>query len=215
MTTVGVLALQGDFAEHEAVLEQLGVAVREVRTPAGLEGIDALIIPGGESTTLTRLIAAYGLIDPIRRFAAVHPVWGTCAGMIVMARQATNLDRPTLDLIDVAVERNAFGAQVDSFETEIEVDGLDGEPYPAVFIRAPVIRSAGEGVRVLAELEDGRIVAARQGRLLVTAFHPELTRDTRLHAYFLSFLNEARPNEGVMRSPAEHEPVQKGEGCHA
>jgi pyridoxal 5'-phosphate synthase pdxT subunit len=195
MITVGVLALQGDFAEHEAVLGQLGVGTREVRLPRDLEGLDALVIPGGESTTLTRLLAAFGLIEPIRHFAAERPVWGTCAGMIVMARQASDLDRPTLDLIDIAVKRNAFGRQVDSFETDIDLEGLAGPPFHAVFIRAPLIESVGEGVQVLGRLDNEDIVAARQGRLLVTAFHPEITDDPRVHQYFLSFI-EARPPDG-------------------
>jgi 5'-phosphate synthase pdxT subunit len=185
MVTVGVLALQGDFAEHEAILERLGVATREVRLPADLEGLDALIIPGGESTTITRLMAMYGLTTPIRDFAAKNPVWGTCAGMIVMARQASDLDRETLNLIDIEVERNAFGRQLDSFETDLDLAEVDGQPFHAIFIRAPLIRNAGEGVKVLGRLDDGAIVAARQGHLLVTAFHPELTGDPRLHQYFL------------------------------
>ena len=197
MTTVGVLALQGDFAEHEAVLQQLGARPREVRLPEELDDLDALIIPGGESTTLTRLIAVYGLREPIRAFAADHPVWGTCAGMIVMARQATNLDRATLDLVDIVVERNAFGRQVDCFETELQIEGLEGPPYRAVFIRAPLIQSVGEGVEVLGRLEDGGIVVARQGHFLVTAFHPELTADGRVHAYFLSFIAAERPRIGA------------------
>lgn len=186
MVTVGVLALQGDFAEHETMLARLGVAAREVRLPADLEGLDALIIPGGESTTITRLMESYGLVEPIRRFARNRPVWGTCAGMIVMARHATDLDRETLDLMDIEVERNAFGRQVDSFETDIQIEGMGGGPLHTVFIRAPLIRAVGDGVQVLGRLEDGKIVAARQGHLLATAFHPELTEDPRLHEYFLS-----------------------------
>jgi 5'-phosphate synthase pdxT subunit len=185
MVTVGVLALQGDFAEHETMLARLGVATREVRLPADLEGLDALIIPGGESTTITRLMESYGLVEPIRRFARNRPVWGTCAGMIVMARPP-DLDRETLDLMDIEVERNAFGRQVDSFETDIQIEGMGGRPLHTVFIRAPLIRAVGDGVQVLGRLEDGKIVAARQGHLLATAFHPELTEDPRLHEYFLS-----------------------------
>lgn len=191
MVTVGVLALQGDFAEHESMLNRLNVASREVRLPVDLEDLDALIIPGGESTTIARLMEAYGLVSPIQQFAANKPVWGTCAGMILMARRATTLDRPTLDLMDIEVERNAFGRQVDSFEADLDVADIEG-PVPAVFIRAPLIRSVGEGVKVLAKLENGAIVAARQGHLLATAFHPELTDDLRMHRYFLSILANGR-----------------------
>jgi 5'-phosphate synthase pdxT subunit len=186
MTTVGVLALQGDFAEHAAALRRLGVETREVRLPGDLDGLDALIIPGGESTTISRLLEAYALVEPLRSFAKTMPVWGTCAGAIVMARQATDLDRPTLDLMDIEVERNAFGRQVDSFETDLAIEGLGGGPFHAVFIRAPLIKSVGEGVQVLARLDGQGIVAARQGHLLVTAFHPELTDDRRLHECFLA-----------------------------
>jgi 5'-phosphate synthase pdxT subunit len=183
---VGVLALQGDFAEHASILRRLGVDSREVRLPADLEGLDGLIIPGGESTTITRLIQIYGLWEPLREFAAQKPVWGTCAGMIVMARHATDLDRPTLDLMDIEVRRNAFGRQVDSFETDIPMDEIAGDPVHAIFIRAPVILSVGKDVKAVGVLPDGEIVAARQGHLLATSFHPELTDDLRMHSYFLS-----------------------------
>jgi 5'-phosphate synthase pdxT subunit len=195
MVTVGVLALQGDFAEHEAILRRLGVDTREVRLPSDLDGLDALIIPGGESTTIARLMDMYGLIAPLREFAASKPVWGTCAGMIVMARKAPELDRETLNLIDIEVVRNAFGRQVDSFETDLPLAELDGPPVNAIFIRAPLIREVGEGVKVLGRLEDGSIVAARQGHLLVTAFHPELTDDTRLHQYFVTMASNARDDD--------------------
>jgi pyridoxal 5'-phosphate synthase pdxT subunit len=188
MVTVGVLALQGDFAEHESMLKRLGVATREVRLPADLNGLDALVIPGGESTTIARLIQSYNLMEPLREFARSRPVWGTCAGAIVMARHATDLDRPTLDLMDIEVRRNAFGRQVDSFETDIPIRGIDGPPLHAVFIRAPTIESVGEGVEVLGQLETGEIVAARQGHFLATSFHPELTDDLRMHGLFLSWL---------------------------
>ncbi len=188
MTTIGVLALQGDFAEHEAILKRLGVEAREVRVPADLDGLDGLIIPGGESTTITRLMAMYGLLEPLRAFAAHRPVWGTCAGMIVMAKRATDLDREGLNLMDITVERNAFGRQVDSFETALEIKGMPGPPLHAIFIRAPLIREVDDGVEVVAQLEDGRIVAAKQGKLLVTSFHPELTDDDRMHRYFLSLI---------------------------
>ncbi len=191
MTRVGVLALQGDFAEHEAIVSRLGAETRQVRLPADLAGLDALIIPGGESTTITRLMAMYGLLKPIRAFAARNPVWGTCAGMIVMAKTVTDLDRETLGLMDVEVERNAFGRQVDSFETDLDFDELAGGPVHAVFIRAPLIRHAESNVKALAEIESKGIVAARQGHLLATAFHPELTDDDRVHRYFLSLIDRS------------------------
>jgi 5'-phosphate synthase pdxT subunit len=187
MVTVGVLALQGDFAEHGSMLKRLGVAVHEVRLPSDLEALDALIIPGGESTTISRLIQSYDLFEPLKDFARSKPVWGTCAGAIVMAREATDLDRPTLDLMDIVVRRNAFGRQVDSFETDIPIKGMKGDPLHAVFIRAPIIESVGEGVEVLGQLETGDIVAARQGKMLATSFHPELTCDSRMHSLFLSW----------------------------
>ena len=185
MVTIGVLALQGDFAEHEAILRGLGAKAREVRLPRDLDGLDGLIIPGGESTTITRLLAMYNLLEPIRSFARARPVWGTCAGMIVMAKRATDLDREGLELMDISVERNAFGRQVDSFETDIEVKGIEGPPLRAIFIRAPLISEVQPGVEVMAALEDGRVVAAKQGHLMVTAFHPELTDDDRMHRYFI------------------------------
>jgi 5'-phosphate synthase pdxT subunit len=185
MTTIGVLALQGDFAEHESVLRRLGVGSREVRLARDLEGLDGLIIPGGESTTISRLMEAFGLYGPIREFARDHAVWGTCAGMIVMAREARDLDRPTLDIIDIRVRRNAFGRQVDSFETDVAIKGVDGAPVRAVFIRAPVIEAVGEGVEVMGALGSGEVVAARQEKHLVTAFHPELTDDPRMHELFV------------------------------
>jgi 5'-phosphate synthase pdxT subunit len=180
--TVGVLALQGDFAEHIAALRRLGVAATEVRLPSQLAGIDALIIPGGESTTITRLLDIYGLRRPIQRLGAEGmPIWGTCAGAIVLARQATDLDRPNLALMDIDVRRNAFGRQVDSFEEDLDIAGLEGGPFHAIFIRAPLIERAGPRVDILARLPDGTIVAAREGRLVATAFHPELTDDGRFH----------------------------------
>jgi 5'-phosphate synthase pdxT subunit len=185
VVTIGVLALQGDFEEHEAILRGLGAQVREVRLPRDLEGLDGLIIPGGESTTITRLMAMYGLLEPIRSFARARPVWGTCAGMIVMAKTATDLDREGLELMDIAVERNAFGRQVDSFETDLAIKGIDGPPVRAIFIRAPLITGVEPGVEVMAVLDDGRVVAAKQGHLMATAFHPELTGDHRLHSFFI------------------------------
>lgn len=183
---VGVLALQGDFAEHIDLLASLGVEASEVRTRDQLERVDALIIPGGESTTIARLLLIFELMEPLR--AAIEgglPVWGTCAGAILLANDVPGLDRPPIGVMDISIERNAFGRQVDSFNRELEVAGIEGPPILGVFIRAPVIASIGEGVEVLCTLPDGRIVAARQDHMLATAFHPELTGDTRLHELFL------------------------------
>jgi len=177
---IGVLAVQGNFREHAAMLRALGADVVEVRKPEQLDGLDGLVIPGGESTTFMRLMELYGLDEAIRRFEG--PVFGTCAGMIV-------LDRDHLGLVDVGVRRNAFGRQVASFETDLDVAG-ESEPMRAVFIRAPWIDEVGPDVEVLAEVE-GRPVLAREGRFLVAAFHPELTDDTRLHAKFIDLIREA------------------------
>ncbi|MYA59285.1 MAG: pyridoxal 5'-phosphate synthase glutaminase subunit PdxT [Chloroflexi bacterium] len=188
---IGVLALQGDFAEHGAMLRRLGAEAVEVRQPSDMDGIAGLIIPGGESTTIGKLMERYGLRGPIRRLAnAGKPIWGTCAGLILMAQDVGRC-QPLLDLIDITVERNAFGRQTDSFETDLEIEGISGGPFPAVFIRAPVVRDVGPGVQVLSRLEDGTIVAVRRGRLFGTAFHPELTGDTRLHASFVEMARQA------------------------
>jgi pyridoxal 5'-phosphate synthase pdxT subunit len=188
---VGVLALQGAFAEHLAMLRKLDVVGREVRLPGDLEGLDALILPGGESTTIGKLAVAYGLVEPIRQLIqAGKPVWGTCAGMILLSRDV-GADQPLLGCMDVVVDRNAFGRQVDSFEIGLTVPVLGGQPFQSVFVRAPRIRSTGPGVQVLATLPDGKIVAARQDNMLVTAFHPELTSDYRWHRYFLSMISPA------------------------
>ena len=176
---VGVLAVQGNFREHAAMLRALGAEVAEVRLPEQLEGLDGLVIPGGESTAITRLMRLYGLDEALRGFGA--PIFGTCAGMIV-------LDRERLGLIDLSVERNAFGRQVASFETPVAIDGEE-EPFTAVFIRAPWIVDAGSEVAILAEVE-GHPVLARQGRILVASFHPELTDDTRVHERFLQLVRE-------------------------
>lgn len=182
---VGVLAVQGDFAEHIAILHSIGVEACEVRLPEQFETLDGLIIPGGESTTLSRLMSLYNLREPIARMAADgHPVWGTCAGMIMLASEITEQDPVPLGLMDIGVRRNAFGRQVDSFEQELDIASLPGDPYNCIFIRAPVVIRVGDSVDVLASLEDGRPVAVRQGNLLATAFHPELTRDSRVHQYF-------------------------------
>jgi pyridoxal 5'-phosphate synthase pdxT subunit len=186
---VGVLALQGAFIEHEQMLRQLGHEVTQVRLPQHLERIDRLIIPGGESTTIGKLLVAYGLLEPIRERARREmPIWGTCAGMILLAAEITEgrpEGQPALGLMDITARRNAFGRQLDSFEADLHVPQLGEEPFRAVFIRAPLIERAGEQVETLAALDDGRIVAARQGRLLATAFHPELTNDARFHRLFV------------------------------
>ncbi|MBK8561639.1 MAG: pyridoxal 5'-phosphate synthase glutaminase subunit PdxT [Dehalococcoidia bacterium] len=185
--TVGVLALQGDFREHREMLERMGHTVREIRKPAQLDALDALIIPGGESTTIARLILSNGFQQPLRDFCASgRPVWGTCAGAILLAGQVDNLDRPGIETMNIQVRRNAFGRQVDSFEADLNVEGLSGPPFRAVFIRAPLIERVFPPARAICVLEDGTIVAARQGNLLATSFHPELTGDSRLHELFLT-----------------------------
>ena len=185
--TVGVLALQGDFREHREILQQMGHSVREIRKVDQLAAIDALIIPGGESTTIARLILSNGFQQPLRDFCASgRPVWGTCAGAILLAKQVDNLDRPGIETMDIAVRRNAFGRQVDSFEANLTVEGVSGPPFHAVFIRAPLIEQVFEPARAICTLEDGTIVAARQDNMLATSFHPELTGDTRLHELFLT-----------------------------
>ena len=182
---IGVLALQGAFREHIKMLERLGVATAEVRLPADLAGLDGLIIPGGESTTIGKLAVMYGLMEPLRQFAAAKPVWGTCAGMIFMAKDIGR-DQPLLGVMDIVVERNAFGRQVDSFEVDLDIAGVGDGPFAAVFIRAPKLVAAKGEAQVLARLADGTAVAAQEGHWLVTSFHPELTDDTRLHAYFVA-----------------------------
>jgi len=188
---VGVLALQGSFAEHIQMLTKLGVEAVEVRHAEQLADLDALIIPGGESTTIGKLAVDFGLLEPLRRFAQEKPVWGTCAGAIFLSRDAKRR-QPLMEVMDITVERNAFGRQVASFEVDLSVPALqagNGEkPFHAVFIRAPLIESVAADAAVLARLEDGRIVAARQGHLLATSFHPELTDDDRFHRYFLSLI---------------------------
>jgi 5'-phosphate synthase pdxT subunit len=189
---IGVLALQGDFAEHQILLRSVGAETSQVRLPAELDGLDGLVIPGGESTTIGKLAVTFGLIEPLRRFAGSHPVWGTCAGAIFLSKDSQR-DQPLLGVMDITITRNAFGRQVDSFEADLLVPVLtDPErPFHAVFIRAPLIASTGKGVEVIARLSDGpagQIVAARQGNLLATAFHPELTNDDRFHRYFLSLV---------------------------
>ncbi len=195
---IGVLALQGAFIEHIDILRELGVEAVEVRLPADLEGLDGLIIPGGESTTIGKLAETFELLEPMRDFAADKPVWGTCAGMIFMARDiraGTERAQALLGLMDIVVERNAFGRQVDSFIVPLKVEVFgeaSAKPFPAVFIRGPRLVEAGGDARVLARLADGTPVAAREGNWLVTSFHPELTEDTRFHDYFVKMIAENR-----------------------
>jgi 5'-phosphate synthase pdxT subunit len=189
---IGVLALQGDFSEHIAMLKRLNVDASEVRLPKHLDGLDGLIIPGGESTTIGKLAFAYDLIEPLKTFGQRHAIWGTCAGAIFISKDIGR-DQPLLGLMDIKVQRNAFGRQIDSFETDLDIPELKHatgttEDYHAVFIRAPIIESVSGDTKILASVADGRIVAAQQGHLLATSFHPELTNDTRFHEYFLSMV---------------------------
>ena len=184
---VGVLALQGAFREHVAAVASLGATAREVRQLKDIEGIDALIIPGGESTTIGKLLNEWNMLEPLRqRILDGMPVYGSCAGLILLCRDIENSDQPRLGVLDATVRRNAFGRQVDSFETRLSIAEIGADPIPAVFIRAPVIIGVGAKVKVLAEV-DGQAVAVRQDNILATSFHPELTPDTRMHSYFLSF----------------------------
>ena len=187
---VGVLALQGDFREHIEMLNILGVVSCEVRLPSALCDLDALIIPGGESTTIARLVLQYGFLEPLRDFCASgRPVWGTCAGAILLARDVDELDRPGIQVMDIQIQRNAFGRQLQSFQSQVAIDGISDGEFPAVFIRAPAIIDVDASVEILATLPDGKIVAARQRNLLATVFHPELTTDVRLHNLFLSMID--------------------------
>ena len=188
---IGVLALQGAFVEHMAMLRRLGVEAVPVRLPEGLEGLDGIVIPGGESTTIGKLMVSYSLLEPLRRtIEAGTPVYGTCAGMILLARDIGTAAQPILGAMDIVVKRNAFGRQLDSFEQEIAVPELGAQPFHAIFIRAPAIERVGPRARALARLDDGTIVAAQQDHMLATAFHPELAHDTRLHEYFVALCAE-------------------------
>ena len=190
---VGVLALQGTFIEHIDSLRQLGVEAPPIRLPRELDTLDGLVIPGGESTTMLRLMGSFGLIQPIRGMARDGlPIWGTCAGMILLAKDVANYEMETLGLMDTRVKRNAFGSQVDSFEADLEVPLLGEEAYHAIFIRAPIIEEAKTDVTILSRLPDGTIVAIRQNQLLACAFHPEFTDDLRFHTYFLNMVNQRR-----------------------
>ena len=187
---IGVLALQGAFREHIHVLQHLGVDTVEVRLPEQLDGLDGLIIPGGESTTIGKLATTFNLMEPMREFVKTKATWGTCAGMIFLAKDA-GLEQPLLGVMDIEVDRNAFGRQVDSFEQDLDIKYLDDAPFHAVFIRAPLVSDIlDDSAEVLAQLDDGRIVAVRQNHLLATSFHPELTDDDRLHRLFIEMVEE-------------------------
>lgn len=190
---IGVLALQGDFAEHISVLERLGVETSSVRLPEELSDLDGLIIPGGESTTIGKLAVDFQLMEPLIEFGENKAIWGTCAGAIFLSKDARR-DQPLLGLMNISVERNAFGRQVESFEADLKVpvfDGIDQDgPFHAVFIRAPLIEKVSGKAKVLVALDDGRIVAAQEGKLLATSFHPELTGDDRFHRYFLDMVKK-------------------------
>jgi pyridoxal 5'-phosphate synthase pdxT subunit len=189
---IGVLALQGAFIEHQKIMEGLGAEVTQVRLPSDLEELQGLIIPGGESTTIGKLAVDFKMMEPLREYVRDHAVWGTCAGSIFLSKDASR-EQPLLSMMDIKVERNAFGRQVDSFEIDLDIPCLKkvsplDAPFHAIFIRAPLIEKVGKGVEVLASLSDGRIVAAQEGRWLATSFHPELTSDDRFHRYFLEMI---------------------------
>jgi 5'-phosphate synthase pdxT subunit len=188
---IGVLAIQGDFSEHRQALRRIGVESEEVRLPAQLDGVDGLIIPGGESTTIVQLIDIFDFREPLRaKVQSGLPVWGTCAGMIVLADRLTDRRPEPLHLMDIDVSRNAFGRQVDSFEQYITIDQIQGPPFRAVFIRAPAVNSVGNCVQVLGSLDDGQPVAVKQGNMLATSFHPELTDDVRMHQLFARMVED-------------------------
>ena len=209
---IGVLALQGAFAEHVVALRAIGVEAVEVRLPGHLDDVAGLILPGGESTTMRRLIDRWGMRGPILELAASGaPLFGTCAGMIVLAREITGDEEPILPLLDVTVTRNAFGRQLDSFETELPVPLLGARPVHAVFIRAPVIERIGPDIDVLAKLPDGRIVAVRERNIIATSFHPELAGETRFHRLVAMLASEhADPGEGSGRRPHPTRRTQQG-----
>ena len=196
---IGVLTLQGDFAEHLTILRRLSVETAEVRLPRQLDGLDGLIIPGGESTTIGKLADDFGLMEPLREFGKSHAIWGTCAGAIFLSKDVSRR-QPLLGLMDIKVARNAFGRQVDSFEADLDIAEIkqatgSTHPYHAIFIRAPIIEEVRGQAKALSTLDDGRIVAAQEGSLLATSFHPELTNDTRFHRYFLQL---ATPNSQLL-----------------
>lgn len=200
---VGVLALQGTFIEHISMLRRLGVEAPPIRLPHELDTLDGLIIPGGESTTMLRLMESFGLIQPIREMARDDfPIWGTCAGMVLLAKSVSNYEMETLGLMDMKIRRNAFGNQIDSFEVDLEIPLVGEESFHAVFIRAPIIKEARPSIKILSRLPDNAIVAARQNRLLACAFHPEFTDDLRFHSYFLNMISQKlshNPEDGILR----------------
>jgi pyridoxal 5'-phosphate synthase pdxT subunit len=209
---VGVLALQGAFREHRQALERLGVETSEVRRAADLVGLDGLVIPGGESTTIRMLMTEYGVLDSLRSMVAEEfPVMGTCAGMIVLADRVDGVRADGVDALDISVRRNAFGRQVDSFEADIPISKLGDESFHAVFIRAPIVEEVDEGVDVLARLDDGRVVAVRQGFVVGTAFHPEMTSDSRFHQYFLDLVAERKKTGGSGQRERQNAAVSNGQ----
>ena len=203
MTRIGVLAVQGAFAEHVRALRAIGADAVEVRLPRDLEGITGLVLPGGESTAMRHLVDRWGLRDPIMELGrAGTPIFGTCAGMILLARDIADGDEPVFPLLDVRVRRNAFGRQLDSFETDVRVPVLGDQTVHGVFIRAPIVEHTGPGVDVLARLDDGRIVAVREKNVIATAFHPELAGDTRFHRLLATMASaHDDPGEGAGRRP--------------
>lgn len=191
--SIGVLSVQGSFAEHCASLRQLGASVRQVRLPQHLEGLDGIVIPGGESTTLLKLMDTFELREPLRdAITQGLPALGTCAGVIVLARQVSSHDMHTLEVLDITVARNAFGRQTDSFEEDLLVEPLAGPAFRGVFIRAPIIEVCGDSVRVLSRLQDGTVVACQQAHILATSFHPEFVPDSRIHQHFLNIAAACR-----------------------
>jgi len=191
---VGVLALQGSFLEHLDILRRIGVQTAEVRLPDQLEDLDGLIIPGGESTTIGKLAVDFGLLEPLKKFGKEKAIWGTCAGAILLSKDA-HRSQPLLELMDITVDRNAFGRQIASFETDLDIPALESispesKPFHGIFIRAPLIASVEGDGKILSSLPDGRVVAAQQGHLLATAFHPELTDDDRVHRYFIQLASK-------------------------
>ncbi|HUV57024.1 MAG TPA: pyridoxal 5'-phosphate synthase glutaminase subunit PdxT [Dehalococcoidales bacterium] len=190
---IGVLASQGAFVEHIAIMRQLEVEALPVRLPREFAGLDGLIIPGGESTSISKLMRAYHLLSKVRELAHEGlPIFGTCAGLILLAKGISDSDTVPLGVMDIRVRRNAFGRQKDSFETELSIPVLGEKPFPGIFIRAPIIEQVNNGVDILAKLTDSTIVAARQGKLLASTFHPELTNDLRFHQYFLDIIAEQK-----------------------
>ncbi|MDC0034785.1 pyridoxal 5'-phosphate synthase glutaminase subunit PdxT [Chloroflexi bacterium] len=192
MAPIGVLAIQGDFLEHRKMLASISIESREVRTSEELDNLDGLIIPGGESTTIVQLLDIYAMRNPlVDKVNRGLPIWGTCAGMIVIAKALRDRRPKPLGLMDIEVSRNAFGRQIDSFETDLTVSGMDGPPMHAIFIRAPLVTKVGSEVEILAEVDEGKPVAVRQDRILATSFHPELTEDSRMHSMFANIAHSA------------------------